>query len=139
MGMDLSGAGGYFRWTTSEWYDLLEIASEFGWVPIGTGPPTGILKADWGDGTYDSNEGQRFYARDARAYANSLERALVAFSEGKAKKRTRAARSFDRLAASLTGVKKPGARTPVHKLNPEAINNIREFIAFCRAGSFRIY
>ncbi len=139
MGMDLSGDGGYFRWTTSSWYDLLEIALEFGWVPSGTGPPRGILKADWGDENYEGNEGQLFYARDARAFADSLERALVAFSEGKVKKRTRVTRSSDRFIASLTGGKKLGARTTVRLFDPETINNIPEFLAFCRAGSFRIF
>ena len=47
MGMDLDGAGGYFRWTATTWDDVLELASEHGWKPMGTGPPKGTHKADW--------------------------------------------------------------------------------------------
>lgn len=138
MGMDLNGAGGYFRWSTSAWYDLLELAKEFGWVPIGTGPPPGVLKADWRDGPYDSNSGQRFYARDSREFADALDRAIIAFAVGKNKKRTRASRSLDNFSASMTGQENPGARVPIHVLHSQAIENVRDFISFCREGSFRI-
>ncbi len=30
MGMDLNGAGGYFRWTNSEWGDVLALGEAFG-------------------------------------------------------------------------------------------------------------
>ena len=116
--MDLSGAGGYFRWTNSGWSDILELGEEFGWAPIGTGPPRGELKADWQDGPYHGNAGQRFYARDARALADALERAVAALPERKAPKRGRVA---------------------VRHWTPEDVAYIREFIEFCRAGSFRIY
>ena len=55
MGMDLEGPGRYFRWTNLGWYDLLELAKEFGWVPIGTGPPRGTLKAQWRHGRHPGN------------------------------------------------------------------------------------
>ena len=75
MGMDLDGAGGYFRWTALGWRTLLDRAEAAGWQPVGTGPPRGILKADW-PGVYHSNDGQRFYARDAKSLAAALERCL---------------------------------------------------------------
>ena len=78
MGYDLSGAGGYFRWTGVGWAEVLDLGQEFGWEPAGTGPPRGELKADWFPGPYHSNEGQRFYAADARGLADALERALAA-------------------------------------------------------------
>lgn len=101
MGMDLSGAGGYFRWTNLGWRDVLALAESNGWEPTATGPPRGILKAAW-SGTYFSNDGQRVYARDARQLADALERAIAA--------------------------------CPV-----EDNEALREFIAFCRAGSFRLH
>lgn len=79
MGMDLDGAGGYFRWTGSGWHGVLQRAEAAGWQPIGTGPPKGVLKADW-SGTYYSNDGQRFYARDAKGLADALERCLQELS-----------------------------------------------------------
>ena len=73
MGMDLEGAGGYFRWTNSGWDDVLNSAESNGWQPTGTGPPRGILKADW-PGNYYGTEGQRVYARDAKRLAEALKR-----------------------------------------------------------------
>ncbi len=111
MGFDLSGHGGYFSWTASGWYALLDLAQDHGWTAIGTGAPRGTLKRDW-PGIYDSNEGQLFYARDAREFAAALERFL-------ATKRVKARHSdFD---------------------SPSARSSLREFIEFCREGSFRIY
>ena len=81
MGMDLSGAGGYHRWTNMGWRDILSLAESYGWEPIGTGPPRGVKKAKWGVGTYYSNDGQLFYARDARRLAEALERALTELSK----------------------------------------------------------
>ncbi len=140
MGMDLSGAGGYFRWTNSGWSDLLELAEEFGWIPTVTGPPRGVRKADWQDGSYYGNGGQRFYARDAKTLADALERAVVALSEGKPRKRTRAATSTDYLEAQLAGRRAPKqGRVAVRQYGPEDVAYIREFIEYCRAGSFRIF
>ncbi len=75
MGMDLSGAGGYFRWTASAWIKILGLAEQGGWQPVGTGAPRGNLKKDW-SGYYFSNDGQLFYARDAQKLADVLEVAL---------------------------------------------------------------
>jgi hypothetical protein len=116
--MDLSGTGGYFRWTDSGWAEILDLGEEFGWVPIGTGPPRGQLKADWPAEVYDSNDGQRFYARDAQALAEALERAMAAIPVRKQPKRGQMKSRY---------------------FTPEEAANIREFIAFCRAGSFRLY
>ena len=140
MGMDLSGSGGYFRWTASAWYDILATAEKFGWAPTGTGPPRGVLKAAWADRSYVGNHGQRFYARDARALADALERVLVTFTESKRRKITRPAQSIDKLAASPKGQRSPKNSVLVRLFeSSEAISNIRKFIAFCRAGSFRIH
>jgi hypothetical protein len=115
MGMDLSGAGGYFRWSNSGWADILELGQAHGWVPAGTGPPRGELKADWGDGPYFGNGGQRFYARDAQALADALERALAAPPADESP-RTRAAQATDYAEAELTGGQPPkGGRVAVRE------------------------
>ncbi len=119
MGMDLDGAGGYFRWTCSGWQWVTELAMEFGWVPSRTGPPRGRLAAEWdGTGLYWSNDGQRFYARDAAAFAEALERALVVIPERVPPKR-----------GKLKG----------RYLTPDEAVCLREFVVYCRAGSFYIH
>ena len=145
MGMDLEGPGRYFRWTNLGWYDLLELAKEFGWVPIGTGPPRGTLKAQWQHGRHPSdldyygNGGQRVYARDAAALANALERALAATPKGAARRRRyRDALPQDYVGAMLTGSRQP-KRVLVRDLRVEDSRSIRQFIRFCRAGSFRVF
>jgi hypothetical protein len=110
--MDLDGAGGYFRWTLSGWDQVLGLAEGFGWEPGGTGPPRGVRKSEWGGGYY-SNNGQRFYAKDARRLADALERALAAPPEQRA-------RWSDWLTAEQTAA-------------------LRAFVEFCRAGSFRLW
>jgi hypothetical protein len=102
VGMDLEGAGGYFRWTNAAWLDVLELGQEFGWVPTGTGPPRGRLKSDC-LGLYCGNDGQRFYARDARALADALERALAGISEGKSATPTNTGSAGDRLRRGRAG------------------------------------
>jgi hypothetical protein len=39
MGMNLSGEGGYFRFSSGTWRAVLELAHEHGWEPAGTTPP----------------------------------------------------------------------------------------------------
>lgn len=75
--MDLYGRAGYFRWTFKGWLDLLELAEQFGWQPTRTGPPRAQFASSW-DGNYWSNDGQLFYARDAKRFADALEQALKA-------------------------------------------------------------
>jgi hypothetical protein len=119
MGMDLEGAGGYFRWTASGWASLLALAAHYGWEAVGTGPPRGVLKADW-PGVYHSNDGARFYARDAAALANALERALLEMPAERPE-------AMDDVAAYE------------HLVSEAGRESLRNFIAYCRQGSFRIY
>lgn len=118
MGMDLSGAGGYFRWSAGGWSQILNLGLQHGWEPTGTGPPRGMRKADC-EGIYHGNDGQLFYARDARKLADSLEQALAEMSAGKPLKKKRIDQA-DWLSS------------------PETTKHIRQFIKFCRKGSFRI-
>jgi hypothetical protein len=99
-----------------------------------------VLKADWCDGSYDGNEGQRVYARDGRALADALERALDAITEHQPKKRKRAAQSTDYLEAAMLGGRRPKRGKVVKKpFTASEIAAIRKFVEFCREGSFRIY
>ncbi len=119
MGMDLEGAGGDFRWSGSGWSSVLALAGHYGWEQVGTGPPKGILKADW-VGSYFSNDGALFYARDAVALADALERAITEMP-AKSPESMKDVELYDYL---------------VSEAGKEALRN---FIAYCREGSFRIY
>ncbi len=122
VGYDLYGAGGYHRWTNFGWGDILTLGEIYGWQPMGTGPPPHTLKADWFPGSYFGYEGQLFYAKDAKNLADALAE-----------------------AAERMPVKRPRKIRPVDIREYEAIASpegralLREFVEFCRAGSFRIY
>jgi hypothetical protein len=94
MGMDLSGKGGYFRFSNYAWRAALELAHEHGWQPAGTQlpnitvyAPDGVTidevatraerprHANW-DGGYFWNECQVVSDEDAANIADALERAL---------------------------------------------------------------
>lgn len=115
MGMDLSGPGGYFRWTALGWHNILDLAEQHGWQPMGTGPRRGTPKQNW-RGSYFSNDGQLLRARDAQLLADALERALSSMPTHK--------------------MKKDGSN---YLFTEEGKDSIKEFIVFCRTGSFRTY
>jgi hypothetical protein len=120
MGMDLSGKGGYFRFSRRTWRTILEQAHEYGWDPIGTKPPEFIVYAQDGvtvdevgtragrqyhgnwDGGYFTNDHQVVVDEDAANIADALERALG-------------------------DVPDEGGG-----------DYLREFITYCRAGAFAI-
>jgi hypothetical protein len=119
MGMDLAGAGGSFHWTNGGWVSVLAFARLFGWEGCGTGAPKRLRKKKW-RGSYGGNEGQLVYARDAKALAEALARAL----------------------AELPPVCPPELSFIEHYdwfFSPAGYQYTQQFIAFCRAGSFRIY
>jgi hypothetical protein len=94
MGMDLSGKGGYFRFSNHRWRAALELAHEQGWEPDGTEPPEMTVYAPDGvtvdevgtraerqryanwDGCYFMNNHQVVSDEDAANIADALERAL---------------------------------------------------------------
>ena len=78
-----------------------------------------MRKADC-EGIYHGNDGQLFYARDARKLADSLEQALAEMSGWKP-------------------LKKMGTDQADWLSSPGTAKNIRQFIKFCRKGSFRIH
>jgi len=61
------------------WAKALELAGLYGWKPLGTRPPSQLdffqLGAEW-DGGYLTNDGQTVNAEDARSLAAALERSL---------------------------------------------------------------
>jgi hypothetical protein len=154
MGMDLCRGTDYFRWNAIGWVALLETAINYGWEPTGTGPPRGCLKKDW-HGNYHGNEGQLFYARDAKSLASALETFLKTPETPhlRRSKRQREVLSLGRvLAGDVQGLARLicgrtaatiGTRSKQKKAlqrwNEYEREYIRQFISFCRKGSFRIY
>lgn len=118
MGMDLDGKGGYFRWLNYAWGEVVVMARLCGWQPL--------VVAVFDDGERDetvyylSNDGQLVTARDARNFAAALERSLEPKMQKKLKARKRP--RFDPWFFTKDGAA-----------------YLREFIAFLKAGSFRIY
>ncbi len=154
MGMDLSGKGGYFRCTHSGWGDVLELAQEFSWQPMGTEPnenelrqlrsalrkkgktPEQVKRAvsrarKTDRGPYHSNDGLTVVARDAKAIAYALGTALSAIEDlfTQRGERTKMKSLLDnRVMAMLRSYADADSRTM-----------LREFIAYCEAGRFEIH
>jgi hypothetical protein len=61
------------------WSKALELAGLYGWKPMGTRPPSHLdfhkISAEW-DGSYLTNDGQTVNAEDAHLLATALERSL---------------------------------------------------------------
>ncbi len=153
MGMDLYRGKDYFRCNTLAWHALLEAAMTYGWEPMGTGPCRGYLKKDWdGSCAYWGNDGQLFYARDAKNLATALEIFLTT-PEAPQLRRTKrqrevlsAGRGVARFVQSLvntfskpTRKSKANQRNAPQRLTDDQRKYIKQFISYCRKGSFRIY
>jgi hypothetical protein len=153
MGMDLYRGKDYFRWNAIPWCGILEVAMNYGWEPMGTGAPRGRLKKDWdGSCNYWGNEGQLFYARDAKNLATALELFLTTPEAIRLRKSKRQRevlapgqklrRYVERLTDTISGPAekyKPDGHRAQHGLTAEQREYIKQFISFCRKGSFRIY
>lgn len=143
MGMDLHGAGGYFRFDVIAWAKVLELARQYGWEPAGTELP----EEDW-NGGYDTNAFQRVTDEDAANIAAALERALddvPDFSRGgKTKEYTpEDPPTHPVMRALVMAVGGPlvgpdDSPSPVEFFAGVRKDKIREYIAFCRAGGFVI-
>jgi hypothetical protein len=129
--------------TYATWADILELAEHYGWRPTGTGPPRRMKKAQW-CGSYYSSDGQRFYARDARALADALDRYLAGEPPVRTAARGRN-RDRERLRGFVTGLSRklgvglnlPGGAADDSWMATEGGKEyLREFAAFCRRGTF---
>lgn len=128
----------------------------FGWEPMGTGPGRGIRNEDWVfSDNYWSNDGQLFYARDAKNLAAALDRFLEAAAQptvklSKDQRRVlqagagvmRLLRQLERDGGPVPGRrKKRSTKQPATPwlLQNEGRAEVRAFAVFCREGSFRLY
>lgn len=130
MGMSLSGKGGYFSWTHIEWANILGIAYENGWKPMGTRgfnlySGSSIPDEEW-SGTYFSNDHQRVTAEDASNIADALESFLRTLSPDESQDDLY---SFNSLVVE---------GNPKIFFGEYLKTKIEKFIDFCRAGCFRV-
>jgi hypothetical protein len=188
-----------FRMSNSGWPELLAIAEEYGWKPVGTKPPKRMKAGTW-DGGYYSMDGQTVTARDAESLAAAIDDAMkddfqrVPAKHRPAKPATDSERqqAFEKMAAVASGMtfeyvkspKKPASKAKrkekpkegegpgslealvaskglsmeelmgaLHTLRspaagmespepwfttPDGLKLLRDFVAFCRAGEFRV-
>ncbi len=141
MGMDLTNvAGGTARFSNRSWRNVLKLAYEYGWRPLGTeiedewivvetGEPTRQID-DW-NGGYFTNDLQWVTEEDAERIADALEDALEDIPD----------RDVDETEAKHGPVSLFDFPYPTDTLeffSSAGKQKIRAFIEFCRAGGFRI-
>ena len=162
MGMDLHGEGGTERLNNTSWYQLLRLASEYGWQPAGTQEnedffrmrleasdmpedeierTVALSKLEW-DGDYFFNNYQIVTDDDARGLAEALTRALeelpsdnlLEVYEEKMAVTTNTGKEI--VVATLPSIIADEAK-PAHYWSGSAAR-IRGLITFFEAGSFMI-
>jgi hypothetical protein len=159
MGMDLHGAGGYYRFSNTSWRKVLELAFEYGWKPAGTepgrwvDPSTGELdkqmspNPDEWDGTYFGNESQWVTDEDAAHIADALEQALDDIPDFDTGEKwvmygptnvptSPVERSLVEEGFAVSGPN--GSLSPLEYFSGEDKQLVRDFIPFCRTGAFYI-
>jgi hypothetical protein len=136
------GRRDYFDVPYAAWNDILELAERYGWQPTHTGPPRGMKAGEW-CGTYYSSDGQRFYARDAAALAEALDRFLA--GEPPVADAPAANPDRDRLRGVVAGLSQQygiapnvtgGLPADSWLAAEDGRQYLRKFVAFCRRGSF---
>jgi len=143
MGMALGRSRcDYFDVPYAAWNDILELAERYGWRPTRTGPPRRMKAGEW-CGSYYSSDGQRFYSRDAAALADALTRFLA--GEPPVSETPAANPDRDRLRGLVSGMSRqlgvapnvtggvPAASWLSSKVGRQYL---RDFVEFCRRGSF---
>ncbi len=154
MGMDLTGAGGHFHFTITEWDLILQLAEAYGWEPEGTklpGPGHDTPDQSW-SGTYFTNSYQLVTREDAAALAEALERSLPDLPDHDALEhkavdvpvlpadvpRLRAAGLLAPGETSFKALNDLENVTPVEFFSGPRKQDVLDFIAYCRAGEFCI-
>lgn len=137
------------------WAKALELAQFYGWKPLGTRPPSHLdfyeLCAEW-DGRYLTNDGQTLKEEDARSLAAALERALNDIPD---EDLTTDWKSIFQLEDGLPEWLSPEEKEFIEEelqdglldimgTNPREYfaggekRHLKQFIRFCRLGSFEI-
>jgi hypothetical protein len=134
--MNLHGAKGNFGWATFSWVKLLRLAERYGWQPAATTLSDSDLAwmpgGKW-NGNYATNDNQIVSAADAQALGAALELALQDIPSDDVIATHRDPSGGIRILPEL-----PQISDPDWFCGAESKAYIREFISFCRAGSFEI-
>jgi hypothetical protein len=114
MAMDLYGDGGILRWSFKGWRVVLSVAIRYGWRPMGTEPP------DWdrdgvGDEQIAAENAETAAAWDGNYLSNNFQTVNALDARNLA----------DALQSALSDF-------------PDNRQVLVRFIAYCRAGAFRI-
>ena len=136
------------------WAKALELAQIYGWEPVGTRPPPRIdfyqLNAEW-DGRYYTNDGQSVKAEDAYALAAALQRSLNDIPDTDAEVDWNAGLWEDDLPEWLSPEERAFIEEelqdglldvmnihPLQYFAGDEKKYLKDFIRFCRLGSFEI-
>ena len=137
------------------WVKALELAGLYGWQPRGTRPPAGLdlnaLNTEW-LGTYLTNDGQVVRSEDAFLLAGALESSLRDISDANPPLDWIAElRREDDMPEWLSpeevvfmeeelqdGLLDVMGTPPLEFFSGDEKRRLREFIRFCRLGSFEI-
>ena len=137
------------------WAKALELAQSYGWQPRGTRPPSHLdfheLEAEW-DGRYLTNDGQTVSAEDALSLAASLQRSLDDISDENLPLDWGSILQLeDDLPEWLSpeekefieeelqdGLLDVMGTSPLEYFAGDEKRHLKEFIRFCRLGSFEI-
>lgn len=137
------------------WAKALELAQLHGWQPLGTRPPSQLdlyeLGAEW-DGRYLTNDGQTVKAEDALALAAALERSLddipgdnipmdwdSLFREEDDLPEWLSPEEREFIEEELQdGLLDVMGTSPLAYFAGDEKRYLKEFIRFCRLGSFEI-
>jgi len=160
MGFDFVRKKAFFAFNYQTWWDVIRLAVGCGWEATGTGPPRGVAAERW-SGAYVANDGQLLYARDAKRLADVLEKVIAGprsqgfrFETSRISKwqRSRTGRQdlhvyrsfekFVRVVNSSGSGKKTRHASKISEpwwLSDDGRSCLRDFVKFCRGGSFRIY
>ncbi|PZV04922.1 MAG: hypothetical protein DCF22_25085 [Leptolyngbya sp.] len=137
MAMDLEGVGGDFGLNVFSWGHMLCLARLYGWQPAGTVIDEADLQdfpnGKW-NGGYQSNDGQKVTTEDARNMADALEKALADIPDHDALEYKK-----ELGGGILIAPNGPDVSALKWFSGNESKEYVRKFIAYCRAGEFKIY
>ena len=133
MSYDLCNSNGdHVAFNLTGWEQVLKLAEMYGWRTAGTLPPED-LDTEW-DGDYFLNDGEVVTADDAKAIAEALTKAMDDIPGHDAMKH-----KTGKSPKGVDYVKDGAAFSPFEFFSGKGKKHLREFISFCRRGSFQIW